>query len=103
MSLPVKMKELRLKKGMSLQDVAEEVGVSKAHIWDLETGRSKNPSMELVVNIAKCFGVSVSYLMDEDVDAEPEGSKVLGMYRDLKSLTDEDLNLIQGVIDRLKE
>ena len=35
MALAAKIKELRLKKGLSLQDLADAVGASKAHIWDL--------------------------------------------------------------------
>lgn len=102
MALPDRLKELREKKKMSLQDVADKVGASKAHIWDLERGRSRNPTIELVTSLAKCFGVSVAELLGEDVGNEEEGSRVLGMYRDLKGLSEADLDLIEGVIDRLK-
>ena len=40
--------ELRLGRGESLQDLANAVGVSKAHSWELEKGRSANPSYDLV-------------------------------------------------------
>ena len=63
MTLASKIKELRLKKNKSLQQVADEVGASKAHIWDLETGKSKNPSIDLLTKLAKCFGVSVADLI----------------------------------------
>ncbi len=103
MSLALKMKELRLKKGMSLQDVADKVGASKAHIWDLETARSKNPSIELVINLAKTFGVSVAELIGENPSADNESSRAMGMYRELKELSEKDLELIQQMIDRLKD
>lgn len=103
MSLALKMKELRIKKGMSLQDVADKVGASKAHIWDLETARSKNPSIELVINLAKTFGVSVAELIGESPTADNESSMALGMYRELKELSEKDLKLIQQMIDRLKD
>lgn len=102
MSFAVKMRELRIKKGMSLQDVADKVGASKAHIWDLETARSKNPSIELVIKLANNFGVSVSELIGENPAGENESSRALGMYRELKELSDKDLELIQQMIDRLK-
>ena len=60
MALASKIKELRLKKKKSLQDVADDVGASKAHIWDFETGKSSNPSIELLTKLAKCFDVSVA-------------------------------------------
>ena len=39
MALAARIKELRIKTRKSLQEVADEVGASKAHIWDLETAR----------------------------------------------------------------
>ena len=44
MSLATKLKDLRVKSGQSLQQVADGVSVSKAHIWQLERGDSTNPS-----------------------------------------------------------
>jgi transcriptional regulator with XRE-family HTH domain len=102
MPLADRIKELRMKKRMSLQDVADSVKVSKAHIWDLETGRSKNPSIELLKNLANCFGVSVADLIDENPTAENQDSRVVGMYRELKGLSERDLDVIQQMVERLK-
>ena len=44
----------RNKRGMSLQDVADEARSTKAHIWDMEKGRSRNPTAETI------FGLSVA-------------------------------------------
>ena len=38
MSLATKLKELRVRRKQSLQDVADAIGASKTHVWDLETG-----------------------------------------------------------------
>jgi transcriptional regulator with XRE-family HTH domain len=102
MALADRIKEFRMKKKMSLQDVAECVGASKAHIWDLETARSKNPSIDLLKKSADCFGVGVSDLIEENPAAEQEGSRVLGMYRELRNLSDRDLDVIQQMVERLK-
>ena len=40
MGLGVQITQLRLQKAESLQQVADAVGVSKAHIWELEKGRT---------------------------------------------------------------
>lgn len=102
MALADRIKEFRMKKKMSLQDVAECTGASKAHIWDLETARSKNPSIDLLKKLADCFGVAVSDLIEENPAAEQEASRVLGMYRELKNLSDRDLDVIQQMVERLK-
>lgn len=65
MELGVKIKELRLEKGDSLQKVADAVGVSKPHIWELERGTTKNPSLTLVKKLADYFGQSIDYLTGE--------------------------------------
>lgn len=102
MALADRLKEFRLKKGMSLQDVATKTGSSKAHIWDLETARSKNPSFDLLTKLANCFGVGVSDLIEENPTTENENSRVLGMYRELKGLNERDLDVIQQMVERLK-
>lgn len=36
-----RVKELRVQRRLSLQDLADRIGCTKGHIWDLEQGRSK--------------------------------------------------------------
>ncbi|MDR3488657.1 MAG: helix-turn-helix transcriptional regulator [Bradyrhizobium sp.] len=103
MALAERLKELRVKKKKSLQEVADDVGASKAHIWDLETGRAKNPSIELVTKLARCFGVSIADLVGENPDSDEEESRLVAMYRDLKELTPDDRNAIQSMMDHFRK
>lgn len=57
-----RMQALRKQRDLSLQDVADRAGLSKSHIWELEQGRAKNPTIESAVNIAAALGVSLDYL-----------------------------------------
>ncbi|MBA4173722.1 MAG: XRE family transcriptional regulator [Ralstonia sp.] len=102
MSLAVKLKQLRIARGKSLQELADEVGASKAHIWDLETGRSSNPSIELLTKLAKALKASIADLVGENPTGEAEDPQIVAMYRELKDLTPEDRDAIQSVIDRFK-
>lgn len=63
-TLGEKLRKLRQDKKLSLDKVAEATESSKSYLWELETGR-KNPSAEKVSEIAKYYGVSIDYLMDE--------------------------------------
>jgi len=101
MSLAAKLKELRLKKNKSLQQVADAVGASKNHIWDLEQGKSKNPSIDLLAKLARCFEVSISDLVGE-TPVEEADPQVFAMYRELKDLTPSDRKAIQAMMDHLK-
>jgi len=102
MSLASKLKELRLKKKRSLQQVADAVGASKAHIWDMETGKSKNPSIDLLTKLAKCFDVSIAELIGENPAGKDVHPQVIAMYRELKELTPADRQAIQVMMDHLK-
>lgn len=100
MSLPVRLRELRVKKNQSLQDVANAVGASKGYIWELESGKPSNPSLELLKRIADHFGVSVAYLIGESVDANPG---LVEMYRQLEALDPGARELIKKVMESLKK
>lgn len=102
MALKENLKALRLKKGLSLQDVADKVGASKAHIWDLEQGRAKNPTIELLTELSRCFDVGIATLVGED-PAEAGKDEFVAMYRDLQVLSDEDRETIKLMIDRLRK
>jgi transcriptional regulator with XRE-family HTH domain len=103
MSFATKLKELRIRDARSLQQVADAVGTSKTHIWDMEQGNSANPSRELLVKLGAYFRVSVSELVGENPNATGEPSELVALYRDLKSLSDTDRRTIEAVMRSLKE
>ena len=101
MTLAARIKELRLRNGQSLQQVADSVGASKAHVWDLESGNSKNPSMELLTKLAVHFKTSVSHLVGEDPEST-ERPELVAMFRDLKSLDKDKLDMFKAMFEALK-
>ena len=103
MALGEKIKVFRTKKNLSLQEVADQVGASKAHIWELETGRARNPSIELVTKLATCFGVGVADLVSENPDAEGEKPELVVMFRNLKNLDDEEIKTVQSMMDHFRK
>ena len=103
MALGARLRELRVGKGQSLQQVADAVGASKAHVWELEKGTSRNPSMELLTKLAEHFRVTVASLVGEDPNAPGEDPEVVAMYRELKTLTDRDRETIRVLMKTLKE
>lgn len=68
MSLAANLKKHRLRKGASLQDVADAVGVSKPHIWKLERedDDKANPSLELLEKLATYYKTSIASLVSEE-------------------------------------
>jgi transcriptional regulator with XRE-family HTH domain len=52
------LKAFRSNKRMSLQEVANLAGLSKAHIWEIEQGRG-NPTISTLEGLAAALGVTV--------------------------------------------
>jgi transcriptional regulator with XRE-family HTH domain len=103
MSFAQRLHELRIRHRLSLQDVANAVGMSKAHVWNLEKGLSENPSMELVIKLADLFRVRVSDLVGENPEAEQEEPEVVALFRDLKRLDDRDRATVRALMDHLRK
>jgi transcriptional regulator with XRE-family HTH domain len=101
MPLGARITELRIKRNESLQDVADAVGVSKAHIWELEKGRAQNPSMGLVTRLADHFGISVAMLVGEDPDAEDADPTLARMFRQAGDLDPDDVKLLDDMMQSL--
>lgn len=101
MSMGAKLKQSRLKKGWSLQQVADEIGSSKAHIYELEMNKVKNPSVETIKKLAKLFDMPLSYFLDEDEDVEFQV-----MFRDLQKdfseLDTKDREAVEFMVKALR-
>ena len=102
MSIGSKLRELRTRQKVSLQELATAVQASKAHIWDIERGASQNPSLELLKRIADFFKISISELVEETPHAKGEPEELIAMYRGLKQLTKEDRETVNMLVQRLK-
>lgn len=81
MSFANRLNELRRRKGESLHELAEAIGVSKTHIWELEKGTAKNPSINLLKDLANHFKVSVATLVGEDLSASGTDEDLVRMFR----------------------
>ncbi len=102
MSFAKRLHELRIANRLSLQDVADRIGISKAHVWNLEKGLSDNPSMELVLKLAELFRVRVADLVGENPDAPNEDPAMVAMFRDLKKLDERDRETIAALMEQMK-
>jgi transcriptional regulator with XRE-family HTH domain len=99
MGIGARIATLRRDKNESLQDVAAAVGVTKTHIWELERGRTENPSLKVIQRLADHFGVSVASLVGEDINAEDTNQKIGRMFRLASNLDPQDLETIDDMIE----
>ncbi len=63
--LAERLRHLRTSRGESLQQAAAEIGCTKPHLWELESGKSDNPSLRLLRGLAKHYGVTVAQIIGE--------------------------------------
>lgn len=102
MSLNERLFELRQQSKASLQTVADAVGVSKAHIWELEKGRTANPSFDLVQKLAKFFGVTPDALIGAADVPHPGAQQIERIHRDLKDLSPRDRSIIEDMVRSMR-
>ncbi len=69
------MKIMRKEQGLSLQDVADAAAISKAHVWDLERGKSTNPTIETLCKLSRALSVGVSFLCSASVADNGGGTR----------------------------
>lgn len=65
MAIQEKIYQLRKSKGMSQEELAEKVGVTRQAVSKWEMGVS-TPELDTLVALAKCFGVTTDYLLSID-------------------------------------
>lgn len=82
-----RLKQLRLEKGLNGVQLAEEFGVTKSAVSNWEV-RDREPTLEMLVELANFFEVSVDYLIGK--------SDLKNSNYDTKSLA---IDLIQRLIE----
>lgn len=100
MSLAATLRTLRAQKKLTLQEVADQLGVSKPHVWELEKGKSQNPSAETLLKLSRLFSVSIDTLLNNNVDSEQsQGLSALFRTVDSAELSRDEVAIIQQVVD----
>ena len=82
-----RIKELRIKQGLTLDQLAQETGSAKSYIWELENRNPPRPSAEKLSTIAKALGVTVDYLFGRDEQSVGDATD-LAFFREYAGLPD---------------
>ena len=65
MSVYIRLKEMRIKKGISQEELAEKLGINRTMIIHYEKGRNQ-PSLERTIQIAHILNCKLDDLVDTD-------------------------------------
>lgn len=96
----LRLRKFRMAENLSLQQLADKIGASKAHIWDLEQGKTKNPSLSLLTELSRALNVPIKDLIGES--EATDDPKLAPLFRDLRGLDSADLELIKTMTEQLR-
>ncbi len=98
-ALGVRLRRLREAKKLTLQQVADAAGCTKAYIWELEMKDGQRPSAERVQALAKVLGVTMEDIMGEPIQKVPEASlEDVAFFREYAGMTEEEKKHYQDVL-----
>ena len=92
MDFGMKLKNLRLQAGLTQEQLAKQVGVSKSVISFYEL-RERTPSPDVLIKLASVFHVTADYLLGI--------SK--GRTIDITGLDEEDEKVVRMVVEQLRK
>lgn len=101
MGMGARLKELRVAKGESLQQTADVVGTSKAHLWQIERGKAVNPSAGVLRKLADHFSVKIGFLVGEDMTAADADQELAAMFRQAGEFEESEREILRGMMKTL--
>ena len=66
-----KLRTLRERRGLSLKQLGDQVGVSKNFLWELEMGK-KTPNIAMLTKICDVFDVGCDKLIRDEIELDHE-------------------------------
>lgn len=83
-----RIKEARLRKGITLKELGEEIGISESNMQKHETGNIKGLNTERLMKIANALNVNAAWLMGW----EPEQER---RFVEVSEMTDDEICKIE--------
>ena len=90
-----KIKNLRLDKGLTLEQVGNMVGVGKSTVRKWETGMIANMKRDKIHLLAKALGVTPAYLMGWE-ETNKEEAELLNL---IKQLDEDEVKELSNFVD----
>lgn len=96
-----KLRKVRTDRKMTLEELADAIGSSKAYVWQLENKKNAKPSAELLLKISNFLGESPDFFLDDEVSERSERQLEDAFFRKFKNLSDEDKRYIDRLVSGL--
>lgn len=97
-----RIRERRLKTGLTLEQLADAIGSSKSYMWELENKDVARPSAEKLQAIAQALDTTMDYLLTAENVTEADASD-REFFRKYKGMPDKTKKKLQGMLKLLDE
>ena len=97
-----RIRQQRLKKGLTLEQLAREIGSSKSYMWELENKDVARPSAEKLQAIARALGTTMDYLLAAE-DVTGADATDTDFYRKYRGMPDNTKKKLQRMLELLDE
>jgi len=101
-ALGTKVKDLRRKKGLTLEQLAQLTDSSKSYMWELENKDVARPSAEKLGKIAEQLDTTVEFLLDGGEQVSEEDAADAHFYRQYRKLDSDAKERIRRVLKALE-
>jgi transcriptional regulator with XRE-family HTH domain len=99
-ALAARLTELRRKSKRSAACVARAAGISRQHLWRIETGMVPNPSPDVLARVAKAYGIGLAQLLGRAPTRGREGT-LLRLAEAAAALSDEEWRILDALANRV--
>lgn len=91
LTIAEKLKDLRIEKGLSLEELEARIGLSKSTLGNYETNDYKDISHTSIIKLAQFYNVSTDYLLGLTENKEPVNAEIASLGFD-----DEVIRILQS-------
>ena len=99
-AIGARVRELRLQKGLSLTELAQQANVSKSYLSTVENGTGSRPGAAVLHKLATTLGVSLADLLGRSVHATDPDEAIPSSLREFAQqhgLPQADIDMLAGI------
>ena len=104
-SFAKKIRNRRIERGLTLEELANRLGTSKNYVWQLENKAPARPSGQLLLKLASVLELSPDFLINDEANEQDTEHLKDVVWRKSKSanLSKADLEKVLDLIDIIKK
>lgn len=102
MNIGKKLKELRLSRNDSINELAKKAGVAQSYISNIEMGNT-NPTIEKISKILSVYNISLPDFFKEEDEEEILNGDLNILLQKAKDLSNDEINAIVELINAFKK